>query len=303
MADFEGSVNMEGFDDVDETSEETTSEENINNSEEESESEETNGESQEENQTQDESGQKITDKGTKLDPNPKSAMHQELANAKREAEEYRKFMSDPKQVKKYLAELEAEVGEQTGESKDEIQDRAEDENLITDPSKIVTPEDFQSYVKFLTKQLDKEKQELRKERETVRQEASERAINERLVSEIDTLQNKYSFLRAKNSDGTDNPEFDAELEKEITDQYEEYDKDPRTGNFLGKHSILAIAERAIRIRKLGEATGSKRAQTTVLDKRAGAVKTGGGQSGTSDESKMTATQLIAHRMNRARGNR
>ena len=302
MADFEGSVNMEGFNDVDETSEESTSEENINNSEDKSKSEDKTGETPDDNKTQDESGQK-TEKGTKLDPNPESAIHQRLANAEREAKEYREFMSNPTQVKRYLAELETEVGDKTGESKDEIQGRAEDENLISDPSKIVTPEDFQSYVKFLKKDLDKAKDDLVKERDRIRQEASERAINERLINEIDTLQTKYSFLRDKNPDGTPNPEFDTELEKEITEQYEELDKDPRTGNFLGKHSILALAERAIRIRKLGEVTGSKSAQTTVFDKRHGAIKTGGGQSSTSDESKMTATQLIASRMKKARNNR
>lgn len=300
--DFEGSVNMEGFEDSIEESEESTSEENINNSEDESKGEESNGENQEETKSED-NGQKFTDKGTKLDPNPESAYHQRLANAEGEMKRYQEFLQDPKAVKKYLEELEAERGEQTGESKAEIQDKAEDENLITDPSKIVTPEDFQSYVKFLTKGIEKEKQSLVKEREGIRQEATERAINERLVSDIDTLQNKYSFLRATNADGTPNPEFDKELEKEITDQFEEYDLDKKTGNYLGKHSLLAIAERAIRIRKLGEATGSRNAQTTVLDKRQGAVKSGGGQSGASDESKMTATQLIASRMNRARGNR
>lgn len=300
MADFEGSVNVEGFDEVDETLEETTQDENINNSEDESQEEENKGENSEDTQPEDK-GQ-TTDKGTKLDPNPASALHQRLANAEGEMKRYQEFLQDPKAVKKYLEELEAELGEQTGESKEEIQDRAEDENLITDPSKIVTPEDFQSYVKFLTKGIEKEKQSLAKERENLRMEANTKAINQRLVSEIDTLQNKYSFLRAENADGTPNPEFDAELEKEITDQYQELDFD-KNGNPMGRVSLLAIAERAIRIRKLGEVTGSKKAQTTVLDKRAGAVKTGGGQSGASDESKMTATQLIASRMNKARGNR
>jgi hypothetical protein len=88
----------------------------------------------------------------------------------------------------------------------------------------------------------------------------------------------------KDTDWTRGYEFlDKELEKEIANQYEEYDKDPRTGKFLGKTSILKIAERAVRIRKLGEATGSKTAQTTVLDKRQGALKTSGGQPRSSDE--------------------
>lgn len=301
MADFEGSVNMEGFEEANETSEETTSED-INNSEDESttnpeETQEPKGEQETETQ---EKGQEITEKGTKLDPNPQSAVHQRLANAEREAKEYRDFMSNPIQVKRYLSELEAELGQSTGESQKQIQERAEDEDLVTDPGKIETPEDFQSYVKFLKKDIDQAKDDLVRERDSIRREASERAINERLISEIDTLQNKYSFLREKNADGSLNPEFDQNLEKEIADQYEELDKDPRTGRFRGNISIADIAERAVRIRKLGEATGSKYAQTTVLDKRQGAVKTGGGGAVSSDESKMTATQLIASRMSKAR---
>jgi len=305
MADFEGSVMMEGFEEAEDSQEESTSEEqseNINKSEDESQQEEVAQEETQEEAHQEEV--KRTDKGTKLDPNPQSAVHQRLANAEREAKEYREFMQNPEQVKRYLEELEAAVGKKTGESQQEIQNRAEEETLIDDPSKIVTPEDFQSYVKFLKRDIDKTKAELVKERESIRTEAGERAITQRLVNEIDTIQSKYSFLRPTLEDGkTPNPEFDKELEKEIADQYDEFDKDPRTGKYLGKTSILKVAERAIRIRKLGEATGSRSAQTTVLNKRAGALKTSGGQSGSSDESKMTATQLIASRMNKARSNR
>lgn len=291
--DFEGSANTEGFEEMDEESTSEENSENINNSEDESKSEETKEVTPETKSETD--GQKLTDKGTKLDPNPQSAVHQELANAKREAEQYREFMSNPAQVKKYLADLEAELGEQTGESKAEIKDRAEDENLVTDPNKIETPEDFKSYVNFLTKDLQKAKQDLLKERDSIRYEAQEKAIGERLVSEIDSIQSKYSFLNPKS------PDFDPILEKEIADQYEEIDKDPRTGRYLGKVSVAAIAERAIRIRKLGEATGSKTAQTTVLDKRQGAIKTGGAGTTSSDESKMSAAQVIASRMARASG--
>jgi len=288
--DFEGSANTEGFEEMEESTSEETSE-NINNSEDESKSEETKEETPETKTEED--GQKLTDKGTKLDPNPQSAVHQELANAKSEMKRYQEFMSNPVQVKRYLADLEAELGQQTGESKAEIQERAEDENLITDPNKIETPEDFKSYVQFLSKDLQKAKEELVKERDSIRTESRERAIHERLVSEIDSVQSKYSFLNPQS------PDFDPVLEKEIAEQYDEVDKDPRSGKYLGKISLSTIVERAIRIRKLGEATGSKQAQTNVLDKRAGAVKTGGGSQGSSDESKMSASQLIASRMAKA----
>ena len=65
-------------------------------------------------------------------------------------------MSNPQQLKKYLAELEEELGEKTGESKSEIQDRAK-MRISTAPKSVETPEDFKSYVKFLTKGIEKRK--------------------------------------------------------------------------------------------------------------------------------------------------
>jgi len=304
---FEGSVNMEGLDDSSDEEQEQESSENIKNSEDESSDEnqdvdEKSDENQEDNQDQDET--KLTDKGTKLDPNPKSAVYQQLANAKARNKDINKFMQDPKQVRKYLADLEEELGKKTGESQEDIQDKAEEENLITDPSKIETKQDLQSYAKYLNKRIEKSEKSLLQERESFKRESSEKAIAERLSNDITTLQGKYSFLNPKNSDGTKNPDYDEQLEKEIADAYSEMDKNPKTGKYLGRFSITKVAERFIRIRNLGEVTGGKKAQETVIDKRRGAVKTSSNQSSNaSGESKMSASEVIASRMAKARGNR
>ena len=106
MSDFEGSTSLEGFPEVEDNStEESQESENINNSEDESnkeESQDNQEETQGENKDESEESPKTTDRGTKLDPNPQSAIHQELANAKSEMKKYQEFLQNPKAVKKYL---------------------------------------------------------------------------------------------------------------------------------------------------------------------------------------------------------
>jgi len=81
--------------------------------------------------------------------------------------------------------------------------------------------------------------------------------------------------------------------------YQEMDFDQKTGKFRGNTSIIKIADRFMKVRKTGESTGSKNAQTIVLDKRAGAVRSGSGNASGPDESKLNGPQLIAARMAKA----
>lgn len=304
--DFEGSTSIEGFDedfDEGETSEDINNQDSDTSDSTEGEGDDTDTKADADtNDTQDtdDDGQKLTDKGTKLDPDPKSAYHQQLANAKREVEEYRRFMTDPKALKNYISDLEKELGEATGQTKQEIRDKAEDENYVTDPDKIETADDLRSYAKFLKKDLEKTKDELRQEAQTRKVEEQDKAIGDQVVSEVSQVQAKYSVLREFNPDGTKNPEFDAELEKEIADEFKDVDFNPKTGKFMGKHSLMRIADRFMKIHNRGKSSGTKDAQTIVADKRHGAIRSGGGKSQSLDESKMSAAQLIASRMARAR---
>lgn len=297
MDDFEGSTNVEGID-TDEVSEESTNE-NINNQENEtkdSPEEETPAEGSEEG------GAQITDKGTKLDPNPQSAVHQELANYKREVEQYREFMNNPDALKTYVRDMEEQAAQATGQTVKQVQDQAEEE-FVTDPNKIETVDDLRSYAKYLGKTVEDTKKNLDSEMAKTKSDNRDKAVADTLVSEINGLQAKYPELRQTNSDGTPNPDFDPILEKEIADLYEEFDTDPRTGKYMGRASITKIADRFMKVRNGGESAGSKRAQTVVLDKRSGAVKTTSGGTSSPDESKMSGAQLIASRMQKAMRNR
>jgi len=302
MADHEGSVFVDGFD-QDENETEETSSENITNQEDETQNEETSTEEEteetqndhDEDDSGEDGGKQITDKGTKLDPNPQSAVHQQLANAKREVEDYRAIMQDPVQLKKYIAELEADLG---GEQ-EIVATKKDEEEFVTDPDKIENTKDLRSYAKYLEKkqseQIDSIKKEISKEREV----SAFKETNTRISSEIEQVQKDYPELRALNADGTKNPDFDPALEKEVADLYEELDFDPKRKVFMGKVSIKKVADRIMRVRHLGEANGSKRAQTVIVDRRNGAVKSNSGGGGTPDESQESPAQTIANRIARA----
>lgn len=309
MADFEGSVNLEGIDDAQEGGEmEETTSENINNQEDESQNEETSTEDNQEetqddnNEEESEDGdgkQELSDKGTKLDPNPQSRLHQELANAKKDLEMYREVLQNPKRLKSYIKELEEELGESTGQSEQDLKDKAKEEDFVSDPDKIETVDDLKSYAKFLKKEQSREIESIKREISKKEEVSRIKETSNKITSEIETVQKLYPELRPLNPDGSKNPDFDPALEKEVADLYEELDYDKKTGLFLGKVSVKAIADKVMRIRKLGESSGSKRAQTVVIDKRNGAVKTNTGGNKTTDESQMSAAQTIASRIQRA----
>lgn len=286
MPDFEGSVEFES--DI-ETDSEETQDENVNNQ---AEVTETKPEGQLEGQVEDTSQSQeteTTDKGTKLDPDPLSQANQLRANAEKRLREMESFMSDPAAVKRYLEELEAEKGQSTGTEAEAI-----------DPSKIETVEDLQKYAKHLESKTMKEIEALKRETQQKDQIAQVKETGTRIASEIESIQNKYPQLRATNPDGTKNPDFDPELDREIGELYDYLDFDPQSQTYRGRVSFAKVAESFMRMAKRGEQSGSRKAQTIVQDRRMGRAQSGTvSKSSEPDESSMSASQLIASRMARA----
>ena len=130
MADEEGSVMVDGqdFETEDQELENTTNEE-----------------LQEEAQTAEDNQGKTTapqneqpqytEKGTKLDPDPMSAVNQQLANERAKARQYEALLNDPQKIKAYLEELEKERGGQTTTAEGEIR-----------PEQIQTVDDLHRYL-------------------------------------------------------------------------------------------------------------------------------------------------------------
>lgn len=298
MTDTEGSVMVDGVspDIEDETVE------NVNNQDESSKAENSEKEAESSNQEaevgQDEGNtsgdSEVSDKGTKLDPDPLSRANQLRANAEARAREVEgrarqmeALLNNPRMLKAYLEQVESE-------------------NKQSEEDKPITPDDIETVddLKRFAKQLDNKSQQAIKSvmDNLASMQIKDRvvAVNNNLASEIKQVQEKYPELREFNADGSPNPEYNKELDEAVGYFYNSLDKDPQTGFYRGQHSMLSVADRFMKAQKIGEKRGSEKAQTIVKDKRTGRIITNqGGASNGLDESSQSAESTIAARMKRA----
>lgn len=231
----------------------------------------------------------LTPKGTKLADDPMSAANQLLANERRRNREYEEFLSDPENVRRYLEELERETG-----------GNVQSENMAKEltPESIETPKDLQDY-------LAQERAKDRAELENLKRSLGGFYNTQRIISTGQKIQSEISSVRQKYPQFDPNsPEFDNELEKTLADTFEELDFDPRSQTFQGKVSLSRLADKIMFAANKGAKRGSREAQTTVVDKRFGQVRSkNSGSNGDVDESRMTPEQIIASRIRRASSRR
>lgn len=282
MPEEEGSVSQEGAD-FDEES--TVEAENINNEDSTSEAR-PRGEAKAEGKTQSKDVQ-VTEKGTKLAADPLQQANQLRANAEAKVREYKAFLSNPQALKRYLEELERETG-QTQPAQDELT-----------PDRVQTIEDVQKFLDQERGRIRQELEEIKRLKYGIASQAVEERISKTIASEIDEVRKKYPELRAVNPDGSPNPDFDPELEKELGDMFDELDLDPQTGRYRGQVSLLKLADRLMKAAKKGQDQGSRRAQTVIQDRRTGRVTSGMTAEEQPDESQLSASQTIAARIKRA----
>jgi len=277
MADEEGSVMVDGQDfETDDQELENTTNEELQEEAQTTEDNQGNPVAPENEQPQ------YTEKGTKLDPDPMSALNQQLANERAKARQYEALLNDPQKVKAYLEELEKEHGGQTP-AEGEIR-----------PEQIQTVDDLHRY---LAQERAKDRREVEQLKGYIGQFSQVQgvlAVGDRIRNEIDQVRQKYPEFNPQS------PQYDEELEKALGDAYEEIDYDPNTGTFRGQVSLLRLADRFISAARRGEKQGSRRAQTSVVDRRIGRVRSGAKEGGDEvDESKLSPSQTIAARMQRA----
>lgn len=246
---------------------------------------------------QDEEGDgetQYTDKGTKLDPNPQSAVHQQLANARRQIQQMEGILTNPSLLRRYaeqngmtLAEAKADVKEQQDEVEDAIQEFT--------PDQFKTSGDVANALNSIRKETSKTIKELKAENQRLREgykginssRELERVANN-MERDIATVREKYPELNPSS------PDFDKELEQSIGELYNELDFDPATQTFRGKVSIAKIADRVMSAAKRASKRGSRQAQTDVKVKQAGKVTSGKGKSKGGDSTEgLTIAQKIA----------
>ena len=233
---------------------------------------------------------KLTEKGTKLDPNPQSAIHQELANAKRLNEQMGQVLKDPALLKKYaeqngmtLSEAKAEIKEEKVEVKDFTPDQFKTaEDVATTFNKI----------NKTVKELKEENQSLREGQKGINSSREADRIANTMQKDITTVQEKYPELNPTS------PDFDKKLESDIGSLYKELDFDPATNAPRGKVSLVNIADKIMSAAGRSRKQGSQEAQTNVKVKQAGKVTSGKGTSKGASVSKDPGT-AIAQKINKA----
>lgn len=234
-----------------------------------------------------------TEKGTKLDPNPQSAVHQELANARRQIQQMEGLLTNPVLLKRYaeqngmtLAEAKADIKEDQEEQEELIEEFTPDKlQTIGDVAKALNS--IRSTTSKTIKELKAENQRLREGYNGISSSRELERVATNMEKDITTVRAKYPELNPSS------PNFDKELEQSIGELYNELDFDPTTQTFRGKVSIAKIADRVMGAAKIARKQGSRQAQTDVRVKQAGKVNQSKGKSGGTSTQGLTIAQKIA----------
>jgi len=232
----------------------------------------------------------LTDKGTKLDSNPQSAVHQELANARRVAKQAKEILGNPVLLREYMQKAGWEQGKTdpaeaplpfSVEKLQEAKDIADALNKLASENSTLKD----SYGKEL-KDLQTALVGLASERRVER-------VASFLESDTSTIREKYPELNPKS------PEYNPELEGDIAALYHELDFDPQTGGYKGQYSLAKVTERVMSAASKASAKASQKAQTTIQDKARGKTVTSDkGSDGSVDESKQSPEATIASRISK-----
>lgn len=238
---------------------------------------------------------KYTEKGTKLDPNPQSAVHQELANERKLRTQYETVLRNPEYLRKYAKEM----GLTMAEAKEEIQDKKEE---LYSADKFQTAEDIaralneiRSGFTVKTSEYEKKIQGLESEIQGLATVRKFEAVKSTIQSDIVAAREKYPELDPKNAS------YDPELEKEIGELYHELDFDEATGAYRGSTSIAKLADRIMRAAGRAKKLGSDEAQTVIKERSAGRIVTSGKAVQKESQDSGDPASTIAARINRVMG--
>lgn len=244
-------------------------------------------------------GEDRTSKGTKKDPDPMSALNQELANTRRLNSDMIRLLEDPEALAEYLTNLKKEKGAGAANADGEA-----DFNIDEEVKNLKTVEDLQNFAKKfvgkVNKDLDAHKTRIEKGEQRQRFIENVGKVGDQIKADIQAVRQARPELVPTLADGSKNPKYNPVLDKLIGDTFEALEFDKKTGLFRGRIPFGFVAKTILAAWDQGGQSGSKRAQTVVIDKRRGRVISGAGKRGTTvDESKMTAEQALALRMKNA----
>lgn len=255
------------------------------------ESEDANEDSGAEDDSQ-ESKQETTEKGTKLDPNPKSAVHQQLANERRIRGQMERVLADPTLIAKF-------VKEQYGIEVPVPGAQAPQEQAQATTTKKWTAKDFENIEDVADKfnQLQETFTQTMSEKdrkiEDLQKQVTGVLDNSRLSQMADTAASDVASLRALPELNPKSPDFIEGLEGQISDLYHRLDFDETTGTYRGQFSIKELGNQLINTARAARKAGIQRGQTIVKDKTGGRVRTSPNAGKVVDTSEMSPGASIA----------
>jgi len=261
---------------------------------------------QEANQATDDQGEQgedqeqRTQKGTRLDPNPLNAAHQQLANANRLVRDYQDVLLNPDKLRKYAVAS----GLTLAEAKAEIKEEAK---ALYTPEMFDSKESLAGTLNKMQTGFQTELQALREENKRLSEGFtgfSQSRYVERVASvmsqETTAVQEKYPELNSKNPG-----EYDPALEEGIANLFANLDAvDPKdlSQGFKGQHSLAELTDLVMGAAGKARAKGSQRAQTDIRVKEAGRVVTSSKNNSQEPTSSKDAGSVIAQRIAKAMRN-
>ncbi len=221
-------------------------------------------------ETTNEEEPKLTEKGTKLDPDPLSAAHQQLANEKRIRSQMEQVLANPELLAKFMEDqygvkvpASGAKAEETGDNAPKTY-KAEDFENLEDVANVVNTlqSSFEQKVQTYETQI--------KQLNTAVASLLQGGNAERLASKTES---DVNGLRSQPELDPKSPEFIDGLESDIAQEYHKLDFDEKTQSYRGNYSIKDIGDRLISVARKARAKGSLQAQTIVKDKSEGKVVT------------------------------
>lgn len=207
---------------------------------------------------------KLTEKGTKLDPNPESAIHQQLANERKLRTDYETVLKSPELLKKFARE----AGYSLTEAKEALEEEVySQDNLQTGADVAKALNEIRSTSVKEAKTYREQIQKLEKELGDLKAGREIEQVTTTIKSDILAIQGKYPELNPKD------PSYDKDLETEIAEMYNELDFDQQTGGYRGQYSIAKLTDRIMRAAGKAKKKGSQEAQTDIKVKERGKIVT------------------------------
>lgn len=236
------------------------------------ETEETSGETPETEPEESTGEPEYTEKGTKLDPNPKSALHQQLANERKTRLQMEQVLGNPKMLTRFM---EQQYGIKIPQPKQE-----ETPAQVDAPQfKKFTADDFENIgdvaekLNEIQETFSQKTVGYEKKIEELNNTISGLLQNGRNIQVANKMSDDVLILRSEKELDPKSPEFIEGLESDIASLYHRLDFDESTGSYKGQYSIADIGKQIISAARKARAKGSLQAQTVVKKKTEGRVRT------------------------------